>query len=1391
MRVIRQVTAAFVVLMAASPALAQVCKEEGVAPRGEANLTCDMSYRNSIVTCDPKTSGAVVGTLPPCPPKPMPMLDTPLKSYISDYSPYLFTFPRDALDFTRPYSGTYSVGTQGNNSDVMQMFGKPVSGVRPMAACKTLLNVPGYSATSDVQTQARVNRLQMDNCTNEYILSWAISPFQDEIPMTLAGDDPSDPAKLVDLQSQCQPINSNISSDDEYLPSDYLKAAWTKLLIDPNYRKSTPGSLKFKPCISPMVPCDREPHLPQGVSLSFMTSNGQPVPLPDPFPEVRISQLGAVQYEKINDPTHPFSPRWDYKLNDRQYSDPLKAGAMWAEVPKVAANYALMRTYMMFPENAVFCAGVKSQNKLQKLMNAYNKISQFDTSNLSVPDLSKAFSDVVAKGTGAFDKFGLDKLGMDKFNDVLKDGKLMSALEDAANGKIDALKNLPQQSLEKIKDLQSKVNLGGFDNIDLSKLTDSEKLIAQAGQKFSTIKDVNFAQLQAISQEKITGALDKAKALNISDVQLGQVNDILAGIKEKGLDPELFGKMGDAFKDLGSVVTDAKQIPGISDAINNISDISAGNAAKFSDFKDGFGALKSAVGGKVEDVSSVSDFYNQAKLVAQDPATVGSAKDMFAAAKSAGMSASDTVNAIKTIADKGITLQGGDAISNNAKTLINAMKKNGSLDKSILDSAALVKTLESSGKTAADLTTQFGKLESAVKGGLPISKIDSLMGDLTTLQKQGSDLLNVDNALSAYNGMLQKGYTPDQVQYALKTIGVPNIGLPQIAVAKDLTSKLNVNGVTSTVLASAQQQLKGGSIFRAASSENDSEVPVDVLEFRREPFEEALFRRTKYNAACYLHKDFLGGAEAPLATVFPQSFCYQITRIVPFPPFIYARGLDCWKCFGLSGMLKSDEEPPCTTNYLGEDKKMKLSGLMFPGPLNLLSAQAQCNYPLQKRDSKYNMDKVCADLRKPFTPMNRLKMRYYNPDDTAGNAMTEGVGEGLTFKEYFGNHMPYPRLWDTGSSLQKKPATETSSQPPLDTTGKYTAIVGVGREGSPKAASDGAPAVNGKKPADLYTDQRCKTMGWGSPSDLSKGLLQAAESAAGLDPNYTVSVAGTKVSVPDPLTSWAELKLYQARSARSEHMNCLARYEKAFKPESTESMVLNAAGADWAYIVVSKCERKQAGQTENCTDMSLKDYVAAGSPKNDSSYVYLTQTKNSPVPNAWRGYLASTIENGKYKFPDFGDTSGGGGGMLAGLFSGKAKISGLSNAKVGDIILMPYGPKDDQKNPGLAKLALVIETGCPEKEKCYVRVLEPDNGKFPDVCGTTDMSGMMKSRYYFKPGALPKAAKAFYDKMKFPTSNCEESRLSQCEMSAWDKLTLYRIYNDRRKPCNKKSANDC
>ena len=919
------------------------------------SMPCDLSYRDAVLTCDDQqvqvgsydksgnytTKNVTTQNIRPggCPAKPMPMLKTPLKSYIADYSPQVNAYLVDKDDKTKAYNGPFSVGTSGGPDRVFGMVTTAAGSTQRLAGCVAQIQLPKDPQSPDDQSKAV--RMQLDNCSNQYILYSAIYPYQKERSRLIQNAEES--AEPIHLGTECQPLKTFKEIENEYEATDYLKASWTKSLQDPTYRKNKTSDAQLPMDLvaeieAGMVLVEGQPtaaFIPTMTAVSTKSEPGfpdtvklnNPITPPDPFPTVKLSEIAALPYEEINDPTHPFSPRWDYIFNERDFYSPMT------------------KDYMETTKNAVYCAGDRN-----------------------------------------------------------------------ANGQSDA----------------------------------------------------------------------KKKA--------------------------------------------------------------------------------------------------------------------------------------------------------------------------------------------------------------------------------------------------------------------------------------------------------------------DAEVKVDVLSFRRKKFEDGIIRRMGYNAVC---KADTREEVGPIAVVAMTSYCWKLVSSTE------AQYIPCWQCYDLQGKVDDDKQhPPCTTHHDGTDLHMSaialgpdlskslnpkaLKGLLkgaakqrFVGGLNMFRTQAQCNLPIappplgKPRDSKYDIDTLCNDLRRPYTQINKVKMRYHNPDDKDNIVLTDGVQEGLAFNNYFGNHMPYPRLWDsdTGIALRKENNSDPKYQNAHDVSGQYTAIVGVGREGAPKSSGND----------DKHKDERCLISGWGGAPSSTDASAYSSDGGFSM-PTKTQDVDGASITVPDPITSWMELKLYQARTLRYVNLSCIGRYEKVFRPGSTEGLTLAALGGEWSRVIVQKCPTGQP--STSCTFMSMKDYKDAGSPTNSSGsgYNIIPQTKLEAWVNAWRGYIATGTggTSDSNQFPGFGGSP--------------SKQTGLDNAQLGDIILLPKGPVgQNASKPALAKIALISEldvsSGCENRKGCFVTVLEGDNGKWPDVCETTDGFGELRERTFFK-GTLPKPAQDEYKNIK-SNGNCEDTKIRQCLLDSWSSVDIYRIREDYRKGCDQEKASAC
>ncbi|MFO1243301.1 MAG: hypothetical protein U1E36_08945 [Rickettsiales bacterium] len=179
-------------------------------------------------------------------------------------------------------------------------------------------------------------RIEVDNCINQWIMNHARFP---RIVHEEAGS-----YRYIN-ETMCQAMRIIPLSADEkadYDPSRYLGEAWKRLLIDAEHvMPDRPG------------PMPTEPHYASvgtvGKHGKFNLKVSKPEPIPectetDPekqvencFGKVKINELIEKVPERIYDPSHPFSPRWDFNDNERKkYSkltaayDPLGAGGMFS-----------------------------------------------------------------------------------------------------------------------------------------------------------------------------------------------------------------------------------------------------------------------------------------------------------------------------------------------------------------------------------------------------------------------------------------------------------------------------------------------------------------------------------------------------------------------------------------------------------------------------------------------------------------------------------------------------------------------------------------------------------------------------------------------------------------------------------------------------------------------------------------------------------------------------------------------------------------------------------------------------------------------------------------------------------------------------------------------------
>ncbi len=236
------------------------------------------------------------------------------------------------------------------------------------------------------------------------------------------------------------------------------------------------------------------------------------------------------------------------------------------------------------------------------------------------------------------------------------------------------------------------------------------------------------------------------------------------------------------------------------------------------------------------------------------------------------------------------------------------------------------------------------------------------------------------------------------------------------------------------------------------------DVEVDLLNFRKHMFDPWIIKKTSFNTMCY-----------------NTPWCHK---------YIW----EPLKC--------SSDEPCCSTRWNVADK-FKMPGI----------SRAICGVPMYQ---------VCNYVARPLTGMNTLKLRAATPEN-----FPQGVPEGYGFKDYFGDHKPYMRCWDSNTECGE--TAETFPTPIKggteyafaynagSTVGSDYALMGAGREG-----------------------ESC-TIGGG------KGMGGVAN--------------------PDPISSWSELKLYYVRTM-NKGAKCISLHTKFFKSREGEDITLTSMGAN-------------------------------------------------------------------------------------------------------------------------------------------------------------------------------------------------------------------------------------
>lgn len=1338
-----------------------------------SQTTCDSNYRDEPLSCEGKR--AVWGS---CPPKPMPHKRTAQLSF-KDLSAYLWYSLPHPTAANRKYDGPMYRGTKGDFRQVDQMIasGNEEKRVR-FAGCVHQIEMRGSLSGISVRDKAALIRLQLDNCANQYILQAALEPSRQEDPKMLVASKRCGVPEPLSAKIACQPLAIEpISSKNDYSVTPYIESAWGRMLqhvkesdvsMPDSVRAGTTkyrGYIRRKRGFGPF----------DGIlgsiynlvnSISRLTQT--------------IANLGELAQLRTKLP--------DFK----QASQIMRQG--FSQLGQQFQN-----TITGFPGQ------IRSS-----LNNVQRTFSSFQDS-INIKDRMTSFKDGFGQMREGLS--GLNDLPADLRQMVdIKLPNIMDKLDNLG----DALTDLPgaleglERKIPNISSLTRRIdNIGNIADSFQDNFSDTLGAISSLpgqiggmtttgiGQAASALSSVPSAlgDLASGTNVIINNPLDDvANHINRQAGSLNTINNRIAGggsldsigrnLSQAG---QVVGNIPNVDLAAGGLVTLSLDVDNVSDLQRTLSGgniartLSPANLTAFNELSQAMGdmqRLENALAGMRNEMLAGRRFNNL--TLPQLDRHLSNVRSYNSVMQ--GINLPQIASLMNGMA----TMQGALSIPQlpNLQRMANGFANNMMGMANLNQFAGTLRGMQAGVAGAlgfgADINFRSAAARMKVrkdKEVFPSLPEGTLIRNPIPVPENMPDIKLSQLATFEYEQILDPThpFSPRNHYYINDRDGYSPWG-------EDYSKDANNN------------------VFCAGEREDNTSTPeneiikVDVLESRRKKFEtgenalyDGIYQRMEFNKYCKNNK---GLQENP---------CQIKVRLLGWSG---EKPLKCMECFNLRHNRKTNT-PPCATNYLGKDRRMIMSplkgvigdviavitsipiisqffefkvvatdeyykpvigrieripvpsigmlaspatGAAVPSPLCLVSklgCPAACS--IQNVYRKSSIQKLCRDLRAPYTPLNKLKMRFakrekderdfptqpstaQNP--TLQNELPSGVGDGLMHKDHFENRMPYPRLWDTGKSIQLTPST---AQNPRDQNGRFTSIVGVGREAIlPPPQGAPAPTNPDGTPIEPRKDERCLIGGWGE--DYNSSLLD--------------------IKQHDPITSWTELKLYQARTLRDYGMNCIGRYERLYKPGAQEDHMLALAGGTYK-------ER-----SDSCK-------IEAG-VENDRNVKFEMLYRN--YPKSWRGYVADTGNDGKDAFPKFPDAS-------------VSTSRGLDGAKQGDIIILPYGTETESGKKGLPILSYVetVNTGdgCENKAGCFITVLERNYGKLPDACGNTDSWGIESNRQIYKPGTMPQAIKNQINAVDSSRNYaCKDNDLQHCELEQWNSAEIYRIRDERSRGGN-------
>ncbi|MBY0354751.1 MAG: hypothetical protein K2Q12_03370 [Rickettsiales bacterium] len=203
-----------------------------------------------------------------------------------EYSPYIGPL----------YRGTYNLFRYNSR------LNQPTQGDALATSCKRMVESENVSNRAE---SPEWQRLEMDNCTNQFILQqnarYSNMAHEEQSAMPSTGPQSCQPFRMIPPSDE----------DQEYAADWYYSVAWKKLLTDASFL-ARDGKAPKEPNYGNSQGPDNH-HIRITESIPAPTGN---------FGRTELKDLATpkLQLERIADPSHPFSPRWDFEKEDRSYS---------------------------------------------------------------------------------------------------------------------------------------------------------------------------------------------------------------------------------------------------------------------------------------------------------------------------------------------------------------------------------------------------------------------------------------------------------------------------------------------------------------------------------------------------------------------------------------------------------------------------------------------------------------------------------------------------------------------------------------------------------------------------------------------------------------------------------------------------------------------------------------------------------------------------------------------------------------------------------------------------------------------------------------------------------------------------------------------------------------